>query len=111
VITRASDLLAGALLVNTIPHLVRGFAGKRGLTPFGEDSSPGANVAWAAVNGAGAATLLAASGWRGTDDATAARRLVRIEAGVLAMATFAVVYELTAGRRARAAQATAALDG
>ena len=36
-ITRVSDVLAGVLLVNTLPHVVRGLGGKRGLTPFGED--------------------------------------------------------------------------
>jgi hypothetical protein len=98
---RVSDALAGVLLVNTLPHVVRGLTGKRGLTPFGEGSSPGTNLAWAAVNGAGAAALLAGSGWRRIDDATAADRLVGVQAGVLGMAAFGMVYELTAGRRKR----------
>jgi hypothetical protein len=105
-ITRTVDVLTGVLLVNALPHVVRGLTGKRGLTPFGEDSSPGTNLAWAAMNGAGATALLAAGGWRGTDEATAARRLVAVQAGVLAMAAFGMTYELTAGRRKRAAQAS-----
>lgn len=104
-IRRITDVLAGVFLVNTLPHLVRGIAGKRGLTPFGEDSSPGLNLAWAAANGAAAGGLIAAGGWRGIDDATAAKRLVSVEAGVLGMATFGMVYELTEGRRKRAEQA------
>ncbi|HYH31555.1 MAG TPA: hypothetical protein VD903_14315 [Pseudonocardia sp.] len=103
-ITRVSDVLAGVLLVNTLPHVVRGLGGKRGLTPFGEDSSPGANLGWAALNAAGATALLVAGGWRRIDDARAAERLVRVEAGVLGMATFGMAYELTGGRRKRTAR-------
>jgi hypothetical protein len=100
--TQASDVLAGVLLGNTIPHAVRGFTGKRGLTPLGgEDSPPGANLAWAAMNGIAAAALLGAGGWKRIDDATAARRWPAVQAGVTVMSTFAMVYELTAGRRKR----------
>jgi hypothetical protein len=101
---RISDVLAGALLVNTIPHVVRGLAGRRGLTPFGPDSSPGTNLAWAAMNGAAGAALLGAGGWRSLDDRSADERLVAVQAGVLGMAAFGVTYELTAGRRGRTAR-------
>jgi hypothetical protein len=101
---RISDVLVGVLLGNTIPHVVRGFAGRRGLTPFGPDSAPGTNLAWAAMNGAAGAALLGAGGWRSLDDRCADERLVAVQAGVLGMAAFGMTYELTAGRRKRAAR-------
>ncbi|BDT91291.1 hypothetical protein [Nocardia sputorum] len=46
---------AGGLLVNTVPHAVKGLAGERFPTPFANPpgvglSSPTANVAWGAIN-------------------------------------------------------------
>jgi hypothetical protein len=32
---RGRDILAGALLVNAVPHTIIGLAGKRGMTPWG----------------------------------------------------------------------------
>lgn len=94
------DTLAGALLVNTIPHAVMGLAGRRFPTPFGgRESTPAANTAWAAVNLAGASGLLASAGWRSIGRAEAAKRLASVQVGVFAMATFATAYELRAGRR------------
>ena len=95
------DFVAGVLLFNTIPHAVMGAAGKRCLTPLGgEDSSPGLNLVWAAMNLTGAAVALGS--WRGTTQDEAGRRLVTVESGMFAMALFGVVYEITAGRRKRA---------
>lgn len=102
----ARDVLAGALLVNAVPHTIMGLAGKRLMTPLrGEDSSPAANLVWAAVNAAGAAALLASGRWRSMDQQAAAERLVSVEVGTFAMTAFGMVYELTAGRRKRAARA------
>lgn len=103
---KARDVLAGAMLVNSVPHTVMGLAGKRLMTPLrGEDSSPGMNLLWAGINAAGATVLLASGGWRSIDQREASERLVSVEVGFFAMTTFAMVYELTAGRRKRAAQA------
>jgi hypothetical protein len=44
------DLLAGALAVNALPHLVKGITGQRHMTPFGRLSSAPVNVAWAFAN-------------------------------------------------------------
>lgn len=100
------DMLAGALLVNAVPHTVMGLAGKRCLTPLGgDDSSPAVNLLWAGMNVAAAAALLAAGGWRSIGQREAADRLVSVEAGAFAMTTFGMGYELTAGRRKRAARA------
>ncbi len=98
------DVLAGALLANALPHAVMGTTRKRLLTPLGgENSSPGLNLVWSGMNLAGATVLLASGGWRSLDQAEAARRLVWVESGSFAMTAFGMVYELTAGRRKRAA--------
>jgi hypothetical protein len=102
---RKSDLAAGALLVNVIPHAVLGLTGKRELTPLGgADSSPAANIAWAAMDGLAAALLLRSGGWRAIDQPTAAERLAAVQTGVAAMAACGMAYELTLGRRARQSQ-------
>lgn len=94
------DFLAGALLVNTIPHALMGVAGKRCLTPLGgPDSSPRLNLLWAAMNLAGAATALRPSAWRNADQAEAARRLATVQSGMFAMTLFGFVYNLTTTRR------------
>jgi hypothetical protein len=91
----ARDALAGALLVNAIPHAVMGIAGKRCLTPLrGPDSGPAANLAWSALNLAGGVTLLA-TGWRGIDQQTASSRLAWVTVGAFAMTAFGVGYELS----------------
>ncbi len=41
---------AGALLFNSIPHLVQGICGKRHMTPFARSSSAVVNVIWAWIN-------------------------------------------------------------
>jgi hypothetical protein len=105
--TGVGDVLAGALLLNTIPHAIMGLAGKRCMTPLGgANSSPAANLAWAVVNlTAGTAALRPAS-WRATDQPTADARLRNVTMGIVAMAAFAAAYELsptaTERRRMRA---------
>ncbi|WP_280264357.1 hypothetical protein [Nocardia abscessus] len=54
---------AGALLVNAVPHSVKGLTGERFPTPFASPpgvglSSPTANIAWGAINLAAGAALL-----------------------------------------------------
>ncbi|WP_280479662.1 hypothetical protein [Nocardia asiatica] len=54
---------AGALLVNAVPHAVKGLTGERFPTPFASPpgvglSSPTQNIAWGAVNLAAGAALL-----------------------------------------------------
>jgi hypothetical protein len=41
---------AGAFLTNSIPHLVVAATGRRNLTPFGQNSSPGINLLWGCMN-------------------------------------------------------------
>lgn len=97
------DVLAGVLLVNVIPHAVMGLTGKQCLTPLGgEQSSPAQNLAWAAMNLAGATAVLASGRWRSASQAEAARRLAVLQRGAFAMTVFGFCYELTAGRRKRA---------
>lgn len=96
------DVVAGALLANGVPHAILGAAGKRGMTPLGRgDSSPGLNLAWAAMNLGGGVALLACGGWRGADQAEADRRVARVGGGMLAMTTFAAGYTILAARRSR----------
>lgn len=102
------DVLAGILLVNTIPHAVAGLAGKTAMTPLGgPDSGPARNLVWAGMNLAGGLAALGSGRWRAADQLTAEHRLSAVQAGVFAFATFGFVYERTAGRRRRAALATA----
>ncbi|WP_024804424.1 hypothetical protein [Nocardia sp. BMG51109] len=54
---------AGALLVNTVPHTVKGLTGQRFPTPFADPpgvglSSPTENITWGAINLAAAGLLL-----------------------------------------------------
>jgi hypothetical protein len=42
--------LAGVLLVNGVPHFIRGICGRRHMTPFKRDSSAVLNVLWGFVN-------------------------------------------------------------
>lgn len=96
------EALAGALMVNAIPHTVMGLSGNRMLTPIGGPaSSPGRNLVWAAMNLGGAGALLASSGWPSIDQHDAEVRLPSVMAGAFAMSAFGMVYELTAGRRAK----------
>ncbi|MFE0023730.1 hypothetical protein [Amycolatopsis sp. NPDC059021] len=96
------DLLAGALLVNVIPHAVMGLTGKRCLTPLGgEDSSPRLNLVWAAMNLAGAAAVLSSGSWRAATQAEAGKRLAVVQSGMFSMTLFGFIYECTAGRRKR----------
>jgi VanZ family protein len=43
-------ILAGALLVNGVPHFVMGAAGRRWRTPFGQHSSARRNLWWGLGN-------------------------------------------------------------
>ncbi len=96
------DIVAGALLVNAIPHAVMGGFGKRLLTPVGgEESSPGLNLVWSGLNAGAGVALLSTGGWRDLDQRTAAHRLVGVEVGSFAMLCFGMGYELAAGRRKR----------
>lgn len=96
------EVLAGALVVNAIPHAVMGLSGKRLLTPIGgAESSPRRNLVWAAMNVGGAAALLASGGWRSLDQHDAEVRLRSVLTGGFAMSAFGMAYELTAGRRAK----------
>lgn len=93
---RGRDMMAGALLVNAIPHTIIGLAGKRGTTPLGGPNSPAtANLAWAGLNIAAAAAALSPATWRVVDQPGADERLRGVTLGIIAMAAFAAVYELT----------------
>lgn len=96
------DVAAGVLLVNVIPHAVVGLAGHRCLTPLGgEDSSPGLNVLWAAINLAGAAALLASTPWQSLTPTESTDRLRSVQVGIAAMAGFGQVYERVVAARKR----------
>jgi hypothetical protein len=104
-------VLAGALLVNAVPHAVTGLAGKRFPTPLrGRDSGPAANLAWSAVNLAAGAALLV-TGRRRTDHATASHRLAAVGTGAVVMVSFGTVHELAKRLRARRPYATPPAGG
>lgn len=104
---RARDIVAGALLVNAIPHTIMGLAGKRCMTPWGgPNSSPAANLAWAGVNVLAGVAALGPRSWRHSGQRAADERLRAVTAGTIGMAAFATAYELSAAaaehRRLRA---------
>jgi hypothetical protein len=107
---RGRDILAGALLVNAIPHTIMGLAGKRGMTPWGgPDSSPATNLAWAGLNVLTGLAALGPRSWRRIGQRAADERLRAVTLGIVGMAAFAAAYELSAAaaqhRRMRAALA------
>jgi len=58
-----TGFIAGALLVNTVPHTVKGVSGEKFPTPFAKPpgvglSSPTTNVGWGAINFAMGSVLL-----------------------------------------------------
>jgi hypothetical protein len=113
---RIRDVLAGALLLNAIPHAIRGLAGQRGMTPLGGvNSPPAANIAWAGLNSAGGAAALGPGSWRRVSQREADERLRAVIWGIIAMAAFAAVYELGPGaaqhRLVRAELASSAAPG
>lgn len=92
--SRASYFLAGSMLVNSVPHFVIAFTGRRNITPFGRDSSPMVNLLWGAINFVGGCLLL-----RRTDRKTDAKAepeawLLPLLLGELFWASFGVIYEL-----------------
>lgn len=92
---RVRDVLGGALLVNAIPHLIVGVAGKRSMTPFGgANSTAAANLAWAGVNLAAGSAALAPLRWRDLDQEEADHRLRSVTVGTISMAAFAAASEL-----------------
>ena len=93
---RGRDVLAGALLVNAIPHTITGLAGKRGMTPWGgPNSSPAANLAWAGLNILTALAALGPRSWRPIGQRAADQRLRAVTLGIAGMAAFAAAYELS----------------
>lgn len=93
---RALDVLAGALLVNALPHTIVALAGRRGMTPLGgADSSPAANLAWAGINLAAGTAALAPWALRSASQAEAEDRLRTVAIGTFAMAAFGMAYELS----------------
>lgn len=93
---RGRDVMAGALLVNAIPHTIIGLAGKRGMTPLGgADSPPAANLVWAGLNIVAGTAALGPGTWRQAGQRDADERLRGVTLGIIAMAAFAAVYELT----------------
>ncbi len=95
---RTRDVLAGALLLNAIPHTIMGLAGKRCMTPLGgTNSPPAANIVWAGLNILGGAAALGPGTWRSIGQRDADERLRAITWGIIVMAAFAAIYELTPG--------------
>lgn len=92
------DALAGVLLANSIPHLVIGWSGRRGMTPLGgKDSSAVRNLVWAGVNLVGAGAAVASGRWRAVSQAEVDRRVATVQFGILAMALFSAGYNILVG--------------
>jgi hypothetical protein len=49
-IENVEAFFSGALLFNSIPHLVQGICGRNHMTPFSRSSGPVINVVWAWIN-------------------------------------------------------------
>lgn len=85
-----AGFFAGALLVNTVPHTVKGISGEKFPTPFAKPpgiglSSPTANVGWGVVNLAGGIALLRRR-------PRTARNEIAVVAGGVSMAFFLAHY-------------------
>jgi hypothetical protein len=91
--SRTSYFAAGALLWNSVPHLVIWATGRRNLTPFGPNSSPGVNLLWGAINLAGGCLLMRAADRREGAGRDPEAWLLPFEAGGLAMTAFGTLYE------------------
>jgi hypothetical protein len=73
-----------------------GLAGKRCMTPLGgANSPPAANIVWAGLNILGGTAALGPGTWRSIGQRGADERLRAITLGIIAMAAFAAIYELT----------------
>src|SRR5690625_3002028 len=108
---RTRDVLAGAFLLNAIPHTIIGLAGKRCMTPLGgANSSPAANLVWAGVNLVAGTTALPPARWRHTAQSRADERLQAVTLGIIGAAVSSACYELTpSAARHREARAQAAV--
>src|SRR5690625_960270 len=109
---RRRDVLAGALMLNAIPHTINGLAGKRCMTQLGgANSPPAANPLWAGVNLAAGPAALAPSSWRHTNQIQADERPLAVTLGIVGAAVFSACYELTpAAAHHRRVRAQAAAD-
>ncbi|WP_372697297.1 hypothetical protein [Arthrobacter sp. JSM 101049] len=95
----AGAFTAGALCVNSLPHLATAATGHRHLTPLGgRDSSPGVNAAWGTINlVAGLALLRRAAPDPGRWDS----RLVAFELGSAVFAAWMFGSEAVAKMNSR----------
>lgn len=85
-----AGFIGGALLVNAVPHTLKGLTGARFPTPFAKPpgvglSSPTENVGWGAINLAAGSALLH---WR----PRTSRDEIAVVAGGVAMAFFLAHY-------------------
>lgn len=85
--------------MNAVPHLVIAATGRRNLTPFGRDSSPGVNLHWSGINFASGYLFVRFADRRaGENKANAKAWLVPYEMGRFCWSLFGVLYALfTAG--------------
>lgn len=104
---RKRDVLAGALLLNALPHAILGLAGKRCMTPLGgADSSPAANLVWAGINLVAGTAALTPGSWRSASQAEADDRARSVAIGTFAMAAFGMAYEVSPAARRHSRQRT-----
>jgi hypothetical protein len=96
-----SYFFAGAFLTNAIPHLVVAVTGRRNLTPFGRNSSAGANLLWSCINFASGYLLVRfADRQAGENKANSKAWQFPYEAGCLFWSSFGVLYSwFTVGMR------------
>ena len=98
--SRVSYFLAGAYFTNAVPHLIIAATGRRNLTPFGRDSSPGVNLLWSGINFASGYLLVRfADRHTGEDKANGKMWLVPYETGRFCWSLFGVLYAWFTSRR------------
>lgn len=91
---RGRDVVAGVLLVNTVPHVLVAASRGRCRTPFSpEPVGPAANLLWGVTNLVGGAALLA-SGDEPGDQAAVDERRRAVHLGCLLMTLAGGVYEV-----------------
>lgn len=99
--TRLKRFLSGALIANSVPHVVIGLAGQQHMTPFGSESSPSVNVLWGTSNALGACPLTSRDYPR-SNSSNDDRGLTPVLAGILLWSTFMFLFEMRSKRQQQA---------
>lgn len=92
-LSRIAYFLAGMFFTNSVPHLIVAATGRRNITPFGRDSSPGVNLLWSGINMASGFLLFRLADRQvGAPSVKTKAWQLPYEAGCVFWAGFGVIY-------------------